>query len=295
MYDKLKPLNNICQLILAQSVFDLKAIGKNLVQGQHGILTTPAHQDFEFTYKDSTNWLAIEETSFWYQHRNRCFSAILDRFKPSGPLFEIGSGNGSVALALQSIGLQVIAVEPTVRMAVASRERGVNYVICAKIEEIGFCDGALANVGLFDVLEHIDDDVGLIKRLRELMPSGGYFYCAVPAWKLLWSSEDDAAAHCRRYSLPQLSRIFETAGFRIEYATYFFAPLLLPILLLRTIPSALRLRTSRTADLSKKEHTLPKGLMGYFLRVLLEREVQHVRQGKRKWIGASCLLVARAC
>jgi hypothetical protein len=71
--------------------------------------------------------------------------------------------------------------------------------------------------------------------------------------------------------------------------------LLLPILLLRTIPSALRLRTSRTADLTRKEHTLPKGLMGYFLKALLEREVQHVRQGKRRRVGASCLLVARAC
>jgi SAM-dependent methyltransferase len=276
-------------------MFNLRSIGSNLIESNEGILTTPAHRDLEFAYTDDTNWLAVEGTSFWYRHRNRCFLAILQRFQPTGPVFEIGSGNGSVAMTLQSAGLEVVAVEPTVKSALASRKRGVNCVICAKIEEAGFDDGALANIGLFDVLEHIEDDIGFVRQLRKLMPLGGYFYCAVPAWNMLWSSEDAAAGHRRRYSLRRLSNIFETAGFKIEYRTYFFAPLLLPIVLLRTIPTALRLRTFRTAELSNKEHTLPKGVIGSFLNTALEREVQCLSRGGVKHIGASCLLVARAC
>lgn len=275
-------------------MINIKDISKNLVESPHGIFTTPKHQDLEFAYADSSNWPEIERFSYWYQHRNRCFSSIVRRFPPAGPIFEIGSGNGSVALALQEAGQEVVAIEPTVNSAIMSRRRGVKNIICARFEEAGFAKGSLSNIGLFDVLEHIDDDKDFIKRLGELMPKGGYFYCAVPAWNQLWSAEDDAAGHCRRYSLKQLCRIFESTRFQVQYSSYFFAPLLLPIFFLRTIPSALGLRTLRTPELSNREHTLPKGLAGSILSTALEREVQCISHGKKKHIGASCLLVARA-
>ena len=70
------------------------------------------------------------------------------------------------------------------------------------------------------------------------MPAGGRFYCAVPAYNWLSSLEDTAAGHVRRYRLGELRRKVTAAGFTIEHATYYFAPLVIPILVLRAMPIA---------------------------------------------------------
>ena len=269
--------------------------GTNLVNGPHGLLTSPGHQDTEFAYHDETDWPAIEDGSFWYQHRNRCFLGLIEHFHPHGAFWEIGAGNGNVSLALQATGREVIAVEPTVRSALVARQRGVRHVVCARVQEAGIAPGTLPNLGLFDVLEHIENDHAFVGELRELIAPGGLIFCAVPAWSVLWSREDDAAGHQRRYRRATLHALFTKAGFRIEYSGYFFAPLVLPILLLRTLPSALGLRVARTDRQSKKEHALPGGLAGRFLLWQLKHESSRIARGERIRLGASCLLVARAC
>ena len=155
---------------------DLRAIADNLVLGSNGIWEAAGHQDFGFAESDPTDWLQIEQSSYWYRHRNRCFVALLERFPPLGTLFEIGAGNGSVSLAIQSAAFSVVAVEPTERWAANAKSRGVHTVVCADLEDARFHEGALANVGMFDVLEHIDDDADFLKRVRRLMPAGGRFY-----------------------------------------------------------------------------------------------------------------------
>jgi SAM-dependent methyltransferase len=275
-------------------VINFKAIARNLTEGPGGLFTTPEHIDLGFLSADSTKWSEIEEISYWYKHRNRCFVSLVRRFSPEGPLFEVGSGNGYVALALQDDGMEVVAIEPTVNAALTSRQRGLRNVICARFEEAGFAPGSLSNVGLFDVLEHVEDDAGFVRRLRALMPHNGCIYCAVPAWNLMWSAEDDAAGHRRRYTLGGLSRIFEAAGFQIEYEGYFFTPLIIPIFVFRTMPRVLRLRTLRTPRLSRREHTLPQNPIGSWLGAALDREARLIAKGGTRRLGASCLLVGRA-
>jgi SAM-dependent methyltransferase len=275
-------------------LINLKNIARNLIEAENGVFTTQGHTDLGFALTDSTNWAEIEKFSYWYRHRNRCFVSLVQRFSPGGPIFEIGSGNGSVAIALQNTGLEVVGIEPTVNAAVTSRRRGLRIVVCARFEEAGFAPGALSNVGLFDVLEHVDDDARFVGQIRELMPSGGRIYCAVPAWKMLWSAEDAAAGHRRRYKLDGLAGLFEAARCEIEYASYFFTPLFLPIVIFRSIPGFVGLRTVRTPGLSRKEHTLPNNVVGSWLGSALDREARIIGQGKSRSLGASCLVVARA-
>jgi SAM-dependent methyltransferase len=273
---------------------DLSAIADNLVLGSNGIWEAAGHQDLGFAESDPTDWLRIEQTSYWYRHRNRSFVALLEQFPPHGALFEIGAGNGTVSLAIQSAAFSVVAVEPTERWASNAKSRGVHTVVCAGLEDARFHDGALANVGMFDVLEHIDDDANFLRRLRRLMPAGGRFYCAVPAYSWLWSVEDTAAGHVRRYRLGELSRTVTAAGFTVEHATYYFAPLVIPILLLRAIPTRLGIRRARTAETSASEHRLGKGIAGRLAQSALDQEIRWLSAGRRCPVGSSCFVVARA-
>jgi SAM-dependent methyltransferase len=116
-----------------------------------------------------------------------------------------------VSLAIQSAAFSVVAVEPTERWASNAKSRGVHTVVCADLEDARFHEGALANVGMFDVLEHIDDDADFLRRVRKLMPAGGRFYCAVPAYSWLWSLEDAAADMFGATGLGELRRTVTAA------------------------------------------------------------------------------------
>jgi SAM-dependent methyltransferase len=273
---------------------DLRHLAGNLWLHEDGVWVSPEHQDLGFLETDTTDWREIEQRSFWYRHRNRCFVGFLGRFPPAGILLEIGAGNGSVALALQGAGHSVVALEPTVRLARYARARGLRNVVCSALEGAGFSEGAVPNVGMFDVLEHIQDDESYLAHVRRLMPSGGRLYCAVPAGGWLWSREDEIAEHLRRYSLRELRRKVEGAGFRVEFQTYFFVPLVLPIFLFRSVPSWLGIRSARTHDSSVKEHIIQPGLAASILEAWLGWESQRLSRGGAFCVGASCFIVARA-
>ena len=64
----------------------------------------------------------------------------------------------------------------------------------------------------------------------------------VPAHAWLWCDEDVEAGHFRRYSRESMVAALSHAGFAVEYITYFFRWMPLPIFVLRTLPSLLGLR-----------------------------------------------------
>jgi hypothetical protein len=149
----------------------------------------------------------------------------------------------------------------------------------------------MAGAGLFDVLEHLPDDAGSLVGVHRLLAPGGRLYLTVPAYQWLWSPEDELSGHCRRYTLEGLRRVVERAGFQVEFATYFFSFLPLPILAARVVPY--RLGLSRRTELKPSEHVKPDSLAVRLLQPVLRREVERLRDGRAVWCGGSCLLVAR--
>jgi hypothetical protein len=109
---------------------------------------------------------------------------------------------------------------------------------------------------------------------------------------LEWSDEDDTAGHYRRYRLGQLVQLAERHGVTVEYATYFFRVLPLPILLRRTLPTLLGRRSSQ-AETYHAEHVTAGGSRARLLDRLLAGEIQSVRRRRSMRIGSSCLLVGR--
>lgn len=81
---------------------------------------------------------------------------------------------------------------------------------------------------LMDVLEHVDDDVGLLKSYASKLPDSTPFLISVPAFQILWSSHDDFLNHKRRYTLPQLERVVRNAGLEVKHGVYYFG-IVLPI------------------------------------------------------------------
>lgn len=268
--------------------FDLSSLASGLEHGPNGIWFAPRQAPVSYPEHGNAACLQVEDRSFWFRHRNRCIASVARRFAPEGALLDIGGGNGYVAKGLTEAGIACALLEPGIDGAVAARARGVDPVICARLEDIGLAPGSLSAAGMFDVLEHIEDEAGALEQVHALLRPGGLLLLTVPAYAFLHSADDVAAGHFRRYTLRSLTRAVTDCGFRPEYATYLFAPLPPFVLLLRTLPSLVGLRRPADAELQASEH-VRQGFSARVIDRLLDSEAQHIRAGGTIPFGTSCL------
>jgi 2-polyprenyl-3-methyl-5-hydroxy-6-metoxy-1,4-benzoquinol methylase len=76
---------------------------------------------------------------------------------------------------------------------------------------------------MMDVLEHVDDDVGLLRDVLEPMRAGTPVFITVPAFKFMWSAHDEFLDHRRRYTSKSLGATMRAAGVGIDWVRYFYA------------------------------------------------------------------------
>ena len=281
-------------------MIDLAAISTGLTQGEEGIWYGPEHDAVSYPTDGNVACIAVEDQSFWFRHRNACIVAAVRALPPEkgGTVFDIGGGNGFVAAGLVEAGFTVALVEPGREGAANARRRGLEHVVCATTVSAGFRDGSLPAVGLFDVIEHIEDDLGFLRSMHGLLQQGGRLYATVPAYRSLWSTNDVRAGHFRRYTQKWFSGLLGQAGFKMEFASYIFRPLPLPILLLRALPFRLGLAQAERGDQREpqkvfRDHRVEGSLRTRLLSAMLRLEVRNLSRGRAMRFGSSCLVVAR--
>ena len=149
-------------------------------------------------------------------------------------------------------------------------------------------------IGVFDVVEHIEDDLAFLRHLWELLEPSGMLYITVPAYNFLWSQHDVTAGHCRRYTCSGLSNQLASVGFHICFGTYFFRVLPITVFLLRSLPFRLGLRSAVAApENADKAHGTKEGQTVRVLRKLLASEKNHIAEKRRMRFGGSCLIAAQ--
>lgn len=71
-----------------------------------------------------------------------------------------------------------------------------------------------------NVLEHIEDDLSILKELKKKLSSEGIIFLYLPAKMILWSKMDDVVGHYRRYEINDLKKKCEIAGLKIQSLHY---------------------------------------------------------------------------
>lgn len=102
---------------------------------------------------------------------------------------------------------------------------------------------------MMDVLEHVDDDRGLVRLYADKVPNGAHFLATVPAFRFLWSGHDVFLEHKRRYRLPEIEKTMTDAGLEIVHGAYYFG-LVFP--LAAAVRLATRGDTSPRSSLSRQ-------------------------------------------
>ena len=273
---------------------DLSAIAANIELGPEGFWVSPTASAISYPESANEVYFGVEDTSFWFAHRNQCILSAIRNLPPPGAFFDIGGGNGYVSKALQDAGLDVVLVEPGIHGSRNARRRGVLQVVCSTLQDAGFCSGVLPSVGLFDVVEHIEDDGAFLSDVHSYLIPGGRIYLTVPAFRRLWSGEDKEAGHWHRYALSQICSVLKSSGFEVEYATYFFQFLLPPIYFFRALPFSLGLSPKTVSHQAvQRDHQVASPVLQHVIGWLSRRELRRIGSRHRIGLGASCLVVAK--
>jgi SAM-dependent methyltransferase len=133
----------------------------------------------------------------------------------SGDILEVGCGTGTFTALMALAGHRVTAVDinpsyvEKAKTRLAAQDRVT--VLAGDATQMSWST-RFDTVVLLDVLEHIEDDVGFLRRLAACLAPGGRLVVKVPAGEWLYSPLDSAIGHFRRYSKKSLRRVFEDAG-----------------------------------------------------------------------------------
>ena len=187
------------------------------------------HEIYRLTYE-------MEERYWWYAARRRIVldqvRRILSSRTADGParILDFGCGTGANLEALASLGT-VHGLDASKEAVSFCRKRGLDRV--ALLEEGPLPQdppfgGGFDLITMLDVLEHVPDEVEILKTLGSWLVPGGVLLLTVPAYEALWSGEDYVSDHLRRYTAPSLRQTLNRAGCGVARMTY-FNTLLLPL------------------------------------------------------------------
>lgn len=275
-------------------MFNVSDYSKALVENEDGIWSSDSIEELSYPEDGNDLYNDIEDLSYWFKHRKDVVSCCVKKYGTSGAFFDIGGGNGLICRSLQDHGQLAVLLEPGPGGVENAKKRGVRHIIFSSLQNARFETGSLPNIGLFDVLEHIEDEYGFIEYLSKVIQPGGTLFLTVPAFKFLWSVEDELAGHFRRYTIQKLTTRFRKFDFEPIYSSYLFSFLPLPIYLMRVLPSKLGLIKGNTMDNRvKSDHEAGNVVVKYLMNRIIDWELEKVRKGEKIGFGSSCFVVLR--
>jgi len=154
---------------------------------------------------------------------------IIDQFDHElrGTVVELGAGSGTITERLRAHADHVIATDLS---AARIAELKARFDGDEKVEVV-HADAATAVAGrtvdavvMVNVLEHLPEDVAVLRELHDALRPGGVVALFVPAHPGLYSEFDRRVGHIRRYTKSTLGTALSRAGFDVPEIRYVNAP-----------------------------------------------------------------------
>ena len=162
----------------------------------------------------------LEQAHWWYQGTRSIYRTLLRRHvsSPCGRVLDLGCGTGGNLGLLSGWG-PVTGLEPW-RPALTLQLSGAAELVQGTAETLPFRDDAFGLVAMLGVIEHVNDDVGMLREARRVCRPGGIILLLTSAFTFLWSQHDEANRHVRRYTARELREKAQGVGLQVRYSSY---------------------------------------------------------------------------
>ncbi|MPZ24050.1 MAG: methyltransferase domain-containing protein [Dehalococcoidia bacterium] len=114
-----------------------------------------------------SRFFQLEDHHWWFTGRRRIVLDQIERFAPLGRVLDLGCGTGGTLAALNGTGPSV-GIDPSAEALGLCRVRGLNVALGSGMQ-LPFPDDHFGTVLALDVIEHVDDDVGLLREVRRVL------------------------------------------------------------------------------------------------------------------------------
>jgi SAM-dependent methyltransferase len=178
-------------------------------------------------------WFERENTHFWHVGRKEAIYVFTEPYLKSHFTsyneitgIEIGLGNGNVTTEFVKHGVPMEGADLFYSSLQFCRKRLNIPLYQSDLLKLPFKD-KYDFAGIYDIIEHIEDDRLALKNLYNSLKPGGIVSITVPACKFLWSQFDELD-HKRRYNKKELVDKVKEAGFKVKRVSFLMF-LLLPV------------------------------------------------------------------
>ena len=153
----------------------------------------------------------IEEKHPWFVARSNLFLSLMPTNKNSS-ILDFGCGAGSFLKKLNNSGYKDLS---GVEVSETKNARTDNCFVISKTIQKRKYDVIL----MMDVLEHIQDDLAILRKIKSHLKADGILLLSVPAHQFLWSRHDILNMHYRRYNRNSLKKVIEEAKLKTQFMT----------------------------------------------------------------------------
>ena len=133
----------------------------------------------------------LEEGHFWFQGRRTIFFDMIEQVMrreaetSDRRILEVGCGAGGMLGPLGRYG-KVTGIDISHEYMQFCASRGHDSVVTGSGYDLPFRDDSFDMVALFDVIEHIEDDVRVLSEVQRVLKPGGRVFISVPAYQFLY-------------------------------------------------------------------------------------------------------------
>lgn len=161
-----------------------------------------------------THWYYTAKAEMMTRHVGHCRTVL-----------DVGAGSGFFSRWMLRKGLaeRAVCVDPGYPEDCDAEEAGRPLAFRRELQS---SDADL--ILMMDVLEHVDDDAGLLAAYLALTPPGARVFITVPAFEFIWSGHDEFLEHRRRYTLARLRRTVVAAG-AVEISGHYYFGSVFPL------------------------------------------------------------------
>lgn len=165
------------------------------------------------SYPGHENLLVMQNAKNYNAHLNGLIRAAGDG---SPHVLDFGAGVGALAEQAREWAARLTCVELDPFQQDILRSNGFTAIPSLDVVPADNVDF----VYCVNVLEHIEDDRGVLKELHSKISEGGTLLLYVPALQFLFSQMDVAVGHYRRYGKAQICNLLSSVGFEIQSVRY---------------------------------------------------------------------------
>ncbi len=173
---------------------------------------------------------ALEDRHWWFTARRSILATLIEPLLKdvSDPtILEAGCGSGGNLGMLRGFGkVDAFEFDEMARNAAITKS-GMDIAFGALPNAVPYAQRRYDLIGLFDVLEHVEQDTQSLATLARRLKEDGKVVVTVPAFPFMWSKHDERHHHFRRYTRNSLNAVARDAGLK-SVESHYFNSLLFP-------------------------------------------------------------------